>query len=91
MKKNITRFNEITKELAINTDIAIKKGRYALKKPLENNDGWGRDEIIAVAIAFIIAAFVVVPGLRTFAETVMAKVNSWYNGSIESRIFDTTP
>lgn len=81
---------EKLKDNAINMDIAIKGGVSRLIKPFENNDGWGRDEVIAVAIALVIAAFVVTPQLKTFAGRIMTKVDTWYT-SIESRIFNTSP
>lgn len=61
----------------------------SLIKPLRNKDGWGRDEVIAVAIALVIAAFVVAPGLRSFAEDVVGSIQGWYNTNIETQIFDT--
>lgn len=89
MIKNMKRLNGKTEDFAIKADIAMKRGLNILRKPLQNNDGWGRDEIIGIAIALVIAAFVVAPGLRTFAQNVVGGIQGWYNTSIETKIFET--
>ncbi len=87
MKRLLENVNQNTEDFVIRTDIKIKRIAKAILKPLQNNDGWGRDEIIAVAIALVIAAFVVVPGLRTFAKDIIDGTKIWYDGSIETKIF----
>lgn len=84
------KITEGFESMAIKTDVIIRKGVLRVIEPLKNNDGWGKDEVIGVAIALVLAAFVVTPQLRTFAERIMTKVDTWYT-SIESRIFNTTP
>ena len=87
MKKLLRNVNKNTEEFAVRADIKTKSIVKIIFKPLKNNDGWGRDEIIAIAIALVIAAFVVVPGLRTFTKDMMDGVSTWYDGSIKTKIF----
>lgn len=47
----------------------------------------GIGTIISIAIAIIVAGFVLIPGLRGFAESVMTSMTDWWNNSIKSGIF----
>lgn len=54
-----------------------KKGRII--RNLTGKRGFGINEIIGVAAGVIIAAVIVVPGLRTFASSVMTKLSTWWD------------
>ncbi len=54
---------------------------------LKNQGGFGLYEVIGIAAVLIVAAFVVIPGFRTFAQTVMSKMDSWVNDSIFGQLF----
>lgn len=88
MNKVTTLLNK-TKAFVIETDIAIKDGLDKIKKPLKNNDGWGKDEVIAIAITLMIAGLIMIPQLKTFAGDVMSEVNSYFD-TMKSRIFTTS-
>lgn len=90
MKNCIEKLNKKVENLAIMTDISIRKGANMLKKPL-NNDGWGKDEIIAIAATLIIAAFVMIPGLNEIAKNVVAAAKTWFSGTMSSKIFLESP
>lgn len=61
-----------------------------LIKVVTNNKGeLGIGTIIGVALAIIIAGFVLIPGMRGFAETVMSSMNSWWTNTVETTIFPT--
>lgn len=47
----------------------------------------GIGTIISVAAVIIVAGFVLIPGMRSFAETVMSSMNSWWDNTIQSSIF----
>jgi len=65
----------------------IKKERKETKiMNLRSKKGFGINEIIGIAAGVIIAAVVVIPGLRTFAETVMGQLTTWWTG-ISTSIF----
>lgn len=56
---------------------------------LKNEDGFGMYEIIGTAAVLIVAAFVLIPGFRLFASTVMGSLNSWFTDTIAANIFPT--
>lgn len=53
----------------------MKKGRMPI---VLNKRGFGINEIIGIAAGVIIAAVVVIPGLRTFAQTIMTELTTWW-------------
>lgn len=56
---------------------------------LEKQDGFGRDEILGTAAVLIIAAFITIPQLRTFVNTLILALNTWWGNTISNRIFPT--
>ncbi len=54
---------------------------------LNNQNGFGLYEVIGIAAVLIVAAFVVIPGFRTFAENVMGEMDTWVNDSIFGKLF----
>lgn len=89
MKNYFEKLNKKVEDLAIKADITIRKGVNTLKKPLDNNAGWGKDEVISIAITLMIAGLVMIPQLKTFAGSVMTEVTGYFN-SIKTKIFPTT-
>ena len=57
---------------------------------LKNQNGFGLYEVIGIAAVLIVAAFVVIPGFRTFAQNVMGEMNTWVEGSIFGQLFPTS-
>lgn len=51
-------------------------------------DGFGMNELLGIAAALILAAFIIIPGLRSFAASVMAGLNTWWTNTILSNIFE---
>lgn len=49
--------------------------------------GFGMNEVLGAAAALIIAAFVIVPGLRAFAVDIIESLGEWWNDNISERIF----
>lgn len=49
-------------------------------------DGFGMNELLGIVATLVVAAFVIIPGLRTFAGTVMSKLTEWWN-TIQGNIF----
>ncbi|MBN2557335.1 MAG: hypothetical protein JXB33_01125 [Clostridia bacterium] len=52
-----------------------------------NSNGFGLYEVIGIAAVLIVAAFVVIPGFRTFAQNIMGQMDSWVNDSIFGKLF----
>ncbi|MBF4695466.1 hypothetical protein [Fusibacter ferrireducens] len=50
---------------------------------------FGMNSIIGVAIGLIVAAFVLIPSLKTFATTVMTSMTTWWTGTINGTLFPT--
>jgi hypothetical protein len=60
----------------------------SLGKFLKDNRGeMALNQILGIAITLIIAAFITIPALRTFANTILASLNNWYNTSVAIKIF----
>ncbi len=65
-------------------------GKHSIGKRLIcSMDGFGLNEILGIAAAIIIAAFIIIPGMRTFAQTMMTSLSTWW-GNISSSIFPTS-
>ena len=87
MKNYFEKLNKRVEGLAIKADITIRKGVNTLKNTLDNNNGWGKDEIISIAAALIIAAFIIIPGLRELATTILSEAKTWFSTKIKIKIF----
>lgn len=48
---------------------------------------FGMSSIIGIAIGLIIAAFVLLPGIESFAESIMSDMQSWWTNTIGAKIF----
>ncbi len=53
-------------------------------------DGFGMNEMLGIAAALILAAFIIIPGLKTFADSVMLGLKDWWGHTILIKIFPTT-
>lgn len=51
------------------------------------DDGFGVNELLGICAALILAAFIVIPGLRGFAEKVVEEMNDWWDTTIASELF----
>ena len=56
---------------------------------LAGRRGFGLNEVIGIAAGIIIAAVIVIPGLQTFASSLIANLQTWWT-SMSSSIFSTT-
>lgn len=57
-----------------------------LKKIARSNKGLGLNELIGIAAALILAAFIIIPGLMDFGDRVMEKMNTWWD-EVSQEIF----
>jgi len=67
--------------------ITVFNSRY-LKKLVYSRNGFGFNELLGIAAAIIVAAFVVIPGLKQFADSVIDKLGIWWI-NISTKIFPT--
>lgn len=65
----------------------LKMVLFYLKHKTRKNQGFGMNELLGIAAALILAAFIIIPGLRNFADGVMDRLGTWWSGSITSVIF----
>ena len=56
---------------------------------ISDKKGFGINEIIGIAASIIIAVLIVVPGLRTFAVSLMQQLSAWWQ-SIAANLFVST-
>lgn len=63
---------------------------YSLRKCrlVTDKRGFGMNELLGIAAAVILAAFIVIPGLQTFAKNVMSGLTTWW-GTVNTKIFPT--
>lgn len=54
---------------------------------LKKNNGIGLNELLGTAAAIIIAAFVIIPELKGFAEKVMGELGLWWDDTVTGKIF----
>ncbi|NLK86255.1 MAG: hypothetical protein GX279_02015 [Clostridiaceae bacterium] len=59
------------------------------KRFISKKDGFGLNELLGIAAAIIIAAFVIIPSMRTFAKNMMDGLSAWWS-NISSNIFPTS-
>lgn len=70
--------------------VKLRKRRHSLifSKFINCEKGeFGMSAIIGIAIGLIIAAFVLIPGIQTFAQSIMSQMQSWWTNTISSQIF----
>lgn len=59
-----------------------------IRRFLQDESGeFGLNTVIGVAIGLIVAAFVVLPGIRSFADLVMDHMSLWWETSVHGTIF----
>lgn len=77
---------------SISTIPILKAGMAAneIKKLFLKKGGFGMNELLGIAAAVILAAFVVIPGLRKFSSDIITGLTGWWTGSVASKIFPTT-
>lgn len=61
-----------------------------IKGALRNNRGdIGLGTLISIAVAIIVAAFVMIPGLKSFGSSVIGSMNDWWTNTVKTEIFPT--
>lgn len=50
---------------------------------------FGVGSVLSIAVALIVSAFVLVPGMRTFAGLIIDGMTAWWKSSISGNIFPT--
>ena len=61
-------------EMVLSNTIGNRKGELAMST------------ILGIAIAIIVAAFVLIPQIRSFAATILSDVQSWWTNTVRNSI-----
>lgn len=48
---------------------------------------FGISSVIGIAIGLIVAAFILIPGIQTFASEIISDMQLWWTNSISTQIF----
>lgn len=68
--------------------MTIKETINSLIVFIEAEQGeFGISSVIGIAIGLIVAAFILIPGIETFATRIMTDMLSWWTNSVGSQIF----
>lgn len=55
---------------------------------LSKNTGSGMGDVLAICGVIIIAALILIPGLKTFASGLITKLTTWW-GTVETTVFSS--
>lgn len=59
-----------------------------VRSRLQSESGeFGISSLIGVAIGLIVAGFVLIPGVRDFAQMIMRDMNSWWTNVVSKNVF----
>lgn len=48
---------------------------------------FGMSSIIGVALGLIVAAFILIPGVKTFATNIIADMQTWWTATVSGQVF----
>lgn len=54
---------------------------------LDDRGEFGMNAVIGIAIGLIVAAFVLIPGIKVFAGTIISDMQAWWSDTVSSQIF----
>ena len=76
--KNVEVTIYMLKKKRIMLQNIVFRSTNGITKFLMNKKGFGLNEILGIAAGIIIAALIVIPGLKTFAGDVLGYLNDWW-------------
>ncbi len=65
----------------------MKKLKKLVALIVSEQGEFGISSVIGIAIGLIVAAFILIPGIETFASRIMSDMLSWWTNSVGSQIF----
>jgi hypothetical protein len=68
----------------------VRESIKYFKSEIRRNDGFGLQEVLGIAAVLIVASFVIIPGFRTFAGTILTALTNWFTTTVQTRLFPTT-
>ena len=77
--------------LIIGQVLSLRRERNILTRGINrfksDRRGFGMNELLGIAAALIIAAFIIIPGFQTFTKAVMKGLSDWWRTTIADKIF----
>lgn len=70
--------------------VPLKDKFRNIRLKLARRGGFGLNEVLGIAAALIIATAIIIPGLKTFGQSVVSDMGSWWDTQ-SSEIFVTDP
>lgn len=56
----------------------------------EERGDFGMNAVIGIAIGLIVAAFILIPGIENFADTIISDMQNWWSNGITSTLFPSS-
>jgi len=81
--------NQLLRQIINLRSGTLRDGLARLRFALNRRQGFGLNEVIGIAAGIIIAVVVVIPGLRSFAGSILNNLTDWWNNMAQS-IFATS-
>ena len=73
--------------------LSLRRERNILMRGINrlksDKKGFGMNELLGIAAALIIAAFIIIPGFQTFTKAIMDGLKYWWDHTISAKIFPT--
>lgn len=78
------------KKLILKMDCILFNAKSKLAEKIKDEKGeFGLGSVLSVVAVLIIAAFILIPGLRSFAQSLINSLNNWWTNTIMPSIFPT--
>lgn len=65
------------------TGITGKAAQRITRRFFSRTEGFGMNELLGIAAALIIAAFIIIPGLKELARSLVEKLSEWWSGIVD--------
>ena len=84
VKANFDFLKNWIQKLSITLDFKLLMMKHKLKS---EKGEFGISSVIGIAIGLIVAAFILIPGIQTFASKIISDMQLWWTNSISTQIF----
>lgn len=68
----------------------LYNGLQGVKAMLMKKEGFGMYEILGIAAVLIVASFVLIPGFKNFAKSLIEALSKWFEDTIQSQLFPSS-
>jgi len=87
--KNLNQIKIEKLQIRVIESAYMMKLRAKEMKPkiISEKGEFGISSVIGIAIGLIVAAFILIPGIQTFASKIISDMQLWWTNSISTQIF----